>query len=142
MLNHIWAVLLFIGILVAGLTGHVSGEGSVIDVSGGLRVGSSGGLTGGNAGSISLSSSPVIDGETLAGTPFELNGALRGAALAGARGASLSLRANEVVVGPVEAWDATLAESAREPNWPGAQLDYGVSADLVERALERDKERE
>ena len=31
MLNHIWAVLLFIGILVAGLTGHVSGEGSVID---------------------------------------------------------------------------------------------------------------
>ncbi|MBK8041016.1 MAG: nucleoside recognition protein [Verrucomicrobiaceae bacterium] len=31
MLNHIWAVLLFIGILVAGLTGHVSGEGSVLD---------------------------------------------------------------------------------------------------------------
>lgn len=31
MLNHIWAALLFIGILVAGLTGHVSGEGSVLD---------------------------------------------------------------------------------------------------------------
>ncbi len=31
MLNHIWAVLLFVGILVAGLTGHVSGEGSVLD---------------------------------------------------------------------------------------------------------------
>ena len=31
MLNHIWAALLFIGILVAGLTGHVSGAGSVLD---------------------------------------------------------------------------------------------------------------
>ncbi len=31
MLNYIWATLLFIGIIVAGITGHVSGEGSVID---------------------------------------------------------------------------------------------------------------
>jgi spore maturation protein SpmA len=31
MLNYIWATLLFIGIIVAGITGHVSGDGSVID---------------------------------------------------------------------------------------------------------------
>ncbi|MBK8095164.1 MAG: nucleoside recognition protein [Verrucomicrobiaceae bacterium] len=31
MLNKIWAVLLFIGIIVAGITGHISGTGSVVD---------------------------------------------------------------------------------------------------------------
>jgi spore maturation protein SpmA len=31
MLNHIWATLLFIGLIVAGLVGRISGEGSVID---------------------------------------------------------------------------------------------------------------
>ena len=33
MLNKIWATLLFVGIIVAGLTGHISGAGSVIDAS-------------------------------------------------------------------------------------------------------------
>ena len=31
MLNYIWATLLFIGLLVAGLVGRVSGDASVID---------------------------------------------------------------------------------------------------------------
>jgi spore maturation protein SpmA len=31
MLNKIWATLLFVGIIVAGITGHVSGSSSVID---------------------------------------------------------------------------------------------------------------
>lgn len=31
MLNHIWAILLFVGLIVAGLVGRVSGEASVID---------------------------------------------------------------------------------------------------------------
>ncbi len=31
MLNHIWATLLFVGLIVAGLVGRISGEASVID---------------------------------------------------------------------------------------------------------------
>ncbi|MCA1963529.1 MAG: nucleoside recognition protein, partial [Prosthecobacter sp.] len=31
MLNHIWATLLFVGLIVAGLLGRFTGEGSVID---------------------------------------------------------------------------------------------------------------
>jgi hypothetical protein len=68
------------------------GDGALLDVSGGGKVSSSGVVSGGNAGSLVLLSAPRSDTGSLVATPFRLgNAVLRGLALQGAKGGSLSV---------------------------------------------------
>jgi len=64
-------------------------NGAVLDVSGGYSINTSGTVTGGNAGTL-----------TLAGATLSLGGDLRGFSLPGATGGTIILHAGEVVVAP------------------------------------------
>jgi len=74
-------------------------QGSVADVSGGVVVDSRGKLTYGNAGSLSILTGRDVNLSGVTGGALELGGQLRG--FSGARGGSLSLRAEAVQIGGV-----------------------------------------